>query len=132
MGFILEKEGEKHYMKGGKPGYFPTFDTFSSGVHPVPFNLYDPFGAFKGMSAEKKAERLVTEINNGRLAMIGIMGFLAAAKVPGSVPGCPPVASYSGEIMTPFSADFTFAGLLCELPNEIARPKARHGRVWLG
>jgi len=30
--FILEKEGEKHYMKGGKPGYFPTFDTFSSGV----------------------------------------------------------------------------------------------------
>lgn len=25
--FILEKAGEKHYMKGGKPGYFPTFDT---------------------------------------------------------------------------------------------------------
>jgi len=55
---------------------------------------------------------LSRQINNGRLAMIGIMGFLAAAKVPGSVPGCPPVASYSGEIMAPFSADFTFAGLL--------------------
>ena len=24
--FILEKEGQRHYMKGGKPGFFPTFD----------------------------------------------------------------------------------------------------------
>ena len=39
--FILEKEGQKHYCKGGKPGYFPTFDTM---VHPCPLNLYDPFG----------------------------------------------------------------------------------------
>ena len=81
--FILEKQGEKHYMRGGKPGYFPKLDTLP---HPVPFNLYDPANAFK-MDEATKAKRLVMEINNGRLAMIGIMGFISSACVPGSVPG---------------------------------------------
>merc|ERR1719201_1807372 len=69
--FILEKEGQKHYCKGGKPGYFPTFDTM---VHPCPLNLYDPFGWLgANMSEEVKAKRRNIEINNGRLAMFGIM-----------------------------------------------------------
>ena len=55
------------------------------------------------MSPEKKAERLLMEINNGRLAMIGIMGFLAAEKVPGSVPFLDGlVAPYSDDVMAPF------------------------------
>ena len=54
--FILEKEGQKHYCKGGKPGYFPTFDTM---VHPCPLNLYDPFGFSKNRTPEEKAKGLV-------------------------------------------------------------------------
>jgi hypothetical protein len=42
--FILEKQGEKHYMRGGKPGYFPELVGGKGGngfgVHPVPLNLW--------------------------------------------------------------------------------------------
>merc|ERR1719261_1447580 len=38
------------------------------------------------LSSAAKAQCLLAEINNGRLAMLGIMGFLAEQKVPGSVP----------------------------------------------
>jgi len=100
--FILEKEGQKHYMKGGKPGYFPTFDTM---VHPVPLNLWDPFKTMGRMTEEEKAKRLNMEVNNGRLAMIGIMGFVSAASVPGSVPALQGVvAEYSGNVMAPFAS----------------------------
>ncbi len=103
--FVLEKDGQSHYMRGGKPGYFPTFDQLP---HPVPFNLFDPFNFQKSMTAEKKAKALITEVNNGRLAMIGLMGFLSEAKVPGSVPGLANVGirPYDGNIMAPFDANF--------------------------
>merc|ERR1712106_68585 len=38
--YVLKADGEAHYMRGGKPSYFPTFDQLP---HQVPFNLYDPF-----------------------------------------------------------------------------------------
>jgi len=98
----LKADGQKHYMRGGKPGYFPKFGDLM--VHPMPLDLWDPFGFTKKMSAERKAKSLVAEINNGRLAMIGILGFAAASKglqVPGldSISG---IERYSGEYMAPF------------------------------
>jgi len=103
--YILQQDGESHYMRGGKPGYFPTFDQLP---HPVPFSLFDPFGFSKNASAEKKAKGLITEVNNGRLAMIGLMGFLAESATPGSVPALSSVGirPYSGDIMAPFDANF--------------------------
>ena len=71
-------------------------------------DLYDPFGLSKNSSPEKKAKGLLTEINNGRLAMLGIMGFMAESKIPGSVPAIAgQIKPYSGEIMAPFSASDT-------------------------
>merc|ERR1712161_182972 len=78
---------------------------FRDNVHFV-FDLYDPFGFSKKMSAESKERRLVMEVNNGRLAMIGIFGFMAADAVPGSVPILDRfniAIPYDGQIMAPFS-----------------------------
>jgi hypothetical protein len=48
--------------------------------------LYDPLGFSKNRSEEAKAKGRVSEIKNGRLAMIGVAGLYAAATIPGSVP----------------------------------------------
>ena len=46
----------------------------------------------------------MVEINNGRLAMIGIMGFLAEEKVPGAVPALAGlIKPYAGQVMDPFT-----------------------------
>jgi len=110
-----------HYMRGGKPGFFPPLKaekgegkagclTDSEGnqilPHPVPLNLWDPFGTTKNLSEEKKAEKLQIEINNGRLAMIGLMGFLSEGAIPGSVPFLKGIVPSSGEINVMAPLDF--------------------------
>jgi len=96
--------GLPHYTKGGQPGKFPTFDGLP---HPVPFNLYDPFNLNKNMSEERKARGLRVEINNGRLAMLGIIGFLCEQTIPGSVPLLSGIVKpYAGEVMAPFEGNF--------------------------
>ena len=70
--FIAELATESqgtHYMKGG----------------PMPTIVFPPID-FSGVSEETLKVKQSRELNNGRLAMIAIMSFIAANNVPGSVP----------------------------------------------
>mmetsp|Transcript_3795 Transcript_3795/g.8439 ORF Transcript_3795/g.8439 Transcript_3795/m.8439 type:complete len:250 (+) Transcript_3795:190-939(+) len=97
-----------HYTKGRQPGKYPPFTLFRENVHFV-LDLYDPFGFNKNMSAETKERRLVAELNNGRLAQLGIFGFLCADKIPGSVPVLNSIAiPYDGNPMIPFEGQFSY------------------------
>jgi len=94
-----------HYMKGGKPGAFPSFEPIRQDLGHPPLDLFDPFGFSKKKTPEQKEKGLLVELNNGRLAMIGIMGFVSAATVEGSVPALEgKIKHYDGEVMAPWSA----------------------------
>eukprot|EP00629_Pelagomonadales_sp_RCC1024_P007091 CAMPEP_0119259986 /NCGR_PEP_ID=MMETSP1329-20130426/577_1 /TAXON_ID=114041 /ORGANISM="Genus nov. species nov., Strain RCC1024" /LENGTH=249 /DNA_ID=CAMNT_0007259399 /DNA_START=21 /DNA_END=770 /DNA_ORIENTATION=- len=111
--FAESGAGGAHYTKGGKPGAFPSFNAPAGGdqykiPHPVPLDLFDPAGLSKNASPEKKARGRLIEINNGRLAMIGLFGFLSESKVPGSVPALTKLnlPLYTGDYMAPFESNF--------------------------
>merc|ERR1712066_1132773 len=119
--FVLKADGQEHYVRGGKPGYFPKLSRKDEAAfpHPAPLNLWDPFGFTSKMTPERKEKALLAEVNNGRLAMIGIFGMISASKgliVPG-LDGLP-IPPYSGEIMAPFSttnADLAFVPGMLEV-----------------
>jgi hypothetical protein len=105
-------DGYVHYMKGGKPGYYPPI-AGRAGWGQVTLDLWDPFklpGGPSSQSAEAKARGLKSELLNGRAAMAGIFGLISASKVPGSVPFLANIEGfpkYSGDVMVPFSNDFS-------------------------
>jgi len=105
--------GYQHYTKGGKPGYFPPIQGQAFGQ--IPLNLWDPFqlpGGPSSQTAEQKTRGRQVEINNGRLAMLGLLSLLSQSSTPGSVPLLDAIADfpkYAGDVMVPFSHDFTFA-----------------------
>lgn len=89
-------EGNKemgHYLNGRDPGRHPLFQK-------------------KGKRNEERLARgRVAEINNGRLAMIGIMAFVSQSSVPGAVPLLGHITSlpaYTGNIWAPFEGGFGF------------------------
>mmetsp|Transcript_3100 Transcript_3100/g.4131 ORF Transcript_3100/g.4131 Transcript_3100/m.4131 type:complete len:206 (+) Transcript_3100:42-659(+) len=70
--FIAELVSESkgtHYTKGGS----------------LPTIVFPPID-FSGVDAGTIATKQARELNNGRLAMISIMSFIAANNIPGSVP----------------------------------------------
>jgi len=92
-------DGGVHYTNGGKPGLYPKFNDKAS----LTLNLYDPLGISRKKTDEQKARGRLVEINNGRLAMLGIMGFVSADRVAGSVPLLANFAQpYDGNCMAPF------------------------------
>merc|ERR1712072_1676104 len=74
-----------HYMTPeGTPGKIVVPDSIPS------IQLFDPAGFTKNMPEDVKARRRLVEIQNGRLAMIGIISFLSANAIDGAVPALPP------------------------------------------
>jgi len=106
---LYDEATPPHYTNGRKPGEFPSFKgTYAMEAGLTPFDLYDPFGLSKNISPEKKAMRLRTEINNGRLAMLAVFAFLSESKAPGAVPLLTGVIPpYEGSYMVPFEANFS-------------------------
>ena len=101
--------GYVHYTKGGLPGFFPDI---AGRIGPFPIgniNLYKPFDIFPEQSEEEKTRGRQVEINNGRLAMLGLMSLLTESNgliVP-PLDGIEGFPKYAGNVMIPFSADFS-------------------------
>ena len=77
---IIEHQSEwkikPHYMApGGKPGDLKGLK-----------NFWDPAGFTAKLSPEKRERQRLSEIKNGRLAMLGITSVLIAHNLPGSIP----------------------------------------------
>jgi len=104
-------EGYVHYTKGGQPGYFPPIQ--GQGLGQIQFNLWNPFdlpGGPSSLDAAGKERGLNVELNNGRLAQIGLLSLLSESKgliVPG-LDSLPDFPKYAGDVMVPFSNDFSF------------------------
>ena len=112
----LGADGTTYYMRGCVPEKYPTFDGL---ILPVLLNLYDLYTLNDSRSREELDKSLLAEVNNGRLAQLGIMAFLAEQKVPGSVPVLSSLGfkPYAGEVMAPFAAGDTSLAYVSDMPK---------------
>jgi hypothetical protein len=98
-----------HYMTpGGVPGKFPPFvDGAGKRLPGLPVDLWDPTNSINpNWSDATKAKKLAKEVNNGRLAMLGLFSFFVESKTPGAVPllaALHVVKPFAGDYMLPFS-----------------------------
>ena len=105
-----QPDGYVHYMRGGQPGDYPQIKGRGGPGGHFLFNLWDPFQLVTRRTKEENARGLKCEILNGRAAMFGILGLLAESAEPGSVPFLSAIEGfprYAGDVMAPFSGDFT-------------------------
>jgi len=91
-----EADSNGHYTKGREPGRHPAYQGLFS---------KDP------STSERRARGKIKEINNGRLAMLGIMGFVSSSSVPGAVPllSQTSLPAYEGNFWAPFQANWSLA-----------------------
>jgi len=74
----IELSGEQKAIEGGKVGELPILKAWLPWI---------PRGEAQDAETQRKREvSLLSELKNGRLAMIGIAGFYASETIPGSVP----------------------------------------------
>ena len=63
-----QPDGYVHYMRGGKPGFYPEIKGKGGPGGHFLFNLWDPFNFTTKRTAEQKERGLKCEILNGRAA----------------------------------------------------------------
>jgi len=90
---IIEHQSEwkikPHYMAGGTPGSLKGLK-----------NFWDPAGLTSKMSPAKLERQRLSELKNGRAAMLGVVSVLIADSIPGAIPV--PINFPPGGIVMPF------------------------------
>ena len=101
---LMEVAGEMerpHYMTGGKGGTV-FFDPPAKKL-----SLWDPLKSMKNWDEAKRKRGRLVELQNGRAAMFGVIGFVMAYKYPGTIPALKFFPHYEGELPgAPFAGDW--------------------------
>ena len=71
------------------------------------WSLWDPVNTMKNWDDAKRKRGRLVELQNGRAAMFGVIGFVMAYKYPGTIPALGFFPHYEGELPgAPFAGDW--------------------------